>query len=45
MDLTDRQAKCPNCSAMVPSSAGLAFFEYRPECECDLFYCGCRGWE
>ena len=38
-----RQAKCPHCSVMRPSSAELLGFEYRPDAEYDLFYCGCRG--
>ena len=29
----------------VPSSFDLAFFEYKPNCEQDIFYCGCHGWD
>ena len=29
----------------VDSSPNLAFFEYRPERQEDIYYCGCRGWD
>jgi hypothetical protein len=45
-DLTDRMAKCAECNAPpVPSSPSLAFFEYRPEKQFDLYYDGCHGWD
>jgi hypothetical protein len=47
-DLTGRLARCDyyiSCSKELPSSLGLAFFEYRPNDTYDRFYCGCRGWE
>lgn len=44
-DLSGRQAKCPHCSSVVPSSFKLAFFEYRPNAEFDSYYSGCRGWD
>ncbi len=46
--LENRVAKCCyNCEATQPSSnyANLPFFEYRPEHDYDLFYCGCFGWD
>jgi hypothetical protein len=43
-DLTGRMAKCRSCDYMKESKFSLAFFEYRPDREYDLFYCGCRGW-
>lgn len=33
------------CKNRVPSSFSLAFFEYRPNEETDLYYCGCWGWD
>lgn len=45
-DLTGRKASCGlNCKKIVDSSFDLAFFEYRPDKETDLYYCGCRGWD
>jgi hypothetical protein len=44
-DLTDRHAKCSICGQVKHSIENLAFFEYRPNEEFDLFYCGCRGWD
>ena len=44
-DLTGRMAKCTYCSATVPSSPKLPFFEYCPQIERDSYYCGCRGWD
>lgn len=29
----------------VPSRWELPFFEYRPDKEYDLYYCGCYGWD
>lgn len=26
------------------SNWNLPFFEYRPKCDTDTYYCGCRGW-
>jgi hypothetical protein len=43
-DLTGRHAKCATCGQVKHSIENLAFFEYRPDQEFDLFYCGCRGW-
>jgi hypothetical protein len=44
--LKGRMAKCDECDApMVPSSLDLAFFEYRPDKEYDIYYNGCYGWD
>jgi hypothetical protein len=44
-DLTNRMARCSTCGVRrVPSSAGLAFFEFRPTMDTDRYYCGCMGW-
>lgn len=44
-----RKALCPDCKKTSPSwvtggDRQLPFFEYRPDKQYDLFYCGCRGW-
>jgi len=44
-DLSGRQARCAMCGKVAPSDSGLAFFEYRPDEELDLYYCGCGGWD
>lgn len=44
-DLTGRKAKCASCGKTKDSSINLPFFEYRPNCEFDDFYDGCRGWD
>jgi hypothetical protein len=45
-DLTGRMAKCTYCKTTQPSDPEKRpFFEYRPNCEFDNYYCGCRGWE
>lgn len=44
-DLSGRQAKCPYCNNIKPSSTDLAFFEHRPTKEYDSYYDGCRGWD
>lgn len=36
---------CRTCGGERDSEWGLAFFEYRPHAEFDLFYCGCWGWD
>lgn len=41
----DRVAKCADCKTVVGSKTTLPFFEYRPMCDTDRYYCGCRGWE
>jgi hypothetical protein len=33
------------CQCERPSSTELAFFEYKPECKFDNFYCGCHSWD
>ena len=43
--LRDRKARCVYCKKEAASDPGLPFFEYRPDDEADLFYCGCFGWE
>jgi len=44
-DLTGRMAHCSyGKHAIRPSSTDLAFFEHRPDCEYDVYYCGCFGW-
>ena len=43
--LQGRKAKCRYCSNIVDSNWDLAFFEYRPEDDCDIHYNGCRGWD
>jgi len=44
-DLTGRKARCPDCKRTTDSSLDLAFFEYRPDYDTDMYYCGCRGWD
>ena len=44
-DLTGRKARCTQCGRVTNSNEKLPFFEYRPNCEYDSFYCGCRGWD
>lgn len=43
-DLTGRKARCSQCGCIVASKESLPFFEYRPNAEYDIFYCGCGGW-
>lgn len=44
--LENRVAKCIyGCGSKRNSSWELPFFEYKPECEYDYFYCGCGGWD
>lgn len=44
--LEGRKAKCMSCNNKTDSNWGLAFFEYRPKCEYDKYYCGeCYGWD
>lgn len=33
------------CRCERPSSIDLPFFEWKPDEEFDLFYCGCHGWD
>lgn len=33
------------CKCEKDSSPNLAFFEYLPNKEFDMFYCGCFGWD
>jgi hypothetical protein len=40
-----RMSKCASCGKLTPTNSNLAFLEYRPTKECDLHYCGCRGWD
>ena len=42
-NLEGREARC-DCGAVKPSNVGLPFFAYRPNLDCDRYYCGCRGW-
>jgi len=37
----------PNSTCLVeePSDTNLPFFEYKPDKEYDVFYCGCHGWD
>jgi len=44
-DLSGRRAKCVYCERKVQSSTDLPFFEYRPNEEFDIYYCGCYGWD
>lgn len=43
--LDGRRAKCLSCSNETESAGNLAFFEYRPDADYDLFYDGCYGWD
>ena len=43
--LRGRMAFCADCGKEVRSSEEIAFFQYRPEREMDLFDCGCRGYD
>lgn len=45
--LEGRIAKCIyGCGSKKASSWDLPFFEYRPDCEYDEYYCGsCYGWD
>lgn len=47
-NLEGRKAKCAYlqpCKSEENSSFTLAFFEYKPNQEYDLYYCGCHGWD
>lgn len=44
IDLSGRQAKC-SCGQLRDSNIDLAFFEYRPERNTDIYYCGHAGWD
>ena len=44
-DLTGRKARCGYCGKLTDSKTSLPFFEYRPNCKYDGYYCGCRGWD
>ena len=43
--LEGREAKCPDCGRYDSSRPNLPFFEYSPDKEYDLYYCGCYGWD
>lgn len=43
--LEGRKAMCSMCSKKTDSRLDLPFFEYRPDKEIDLYYCGCLGWD
>mgnify|MGYP001624990801 CR=1 len=43
--LDGRKARCPYCGRITDSKWTLPFFEYRPDKECDEYYCGCGGWD
>ena len=43
--LEGRIAKCSYCKNERPSSYLLPFFKYRPDKDCDEYYCGCFGWD
>lgn len=43
--LEGRKAKCCYGDKVVNSNWNLPFFEYRPNCEFDSYYCGCFGWD
>lgn len=48
--LTGRMAICTDhkygkANEPVNSRWDLPFFEYRPNCEYDSYYCGCYGWD
>lgn len=47
--LEDRMAVCNQHKngkpTPIPSRWDLPFFEYRPECDTDTYYCGCWGWD
>lgn len=40
--LIGRKACCQDCNLVTESSIDLAFFEYRPGEQKDLFFCGCN---
>ena len=40
-DLTLRVAQCVSCNTKTRSNLHLNMFEYRPDQETDLYYCGC----
>lgn len=42
--LEGRTAKCSYCDREVPSDYNLPFFEHKPNCKHDSYYCGCMGW-
>ena len=44
-DLTGRKARCGYCGKLTDSKISLPFFEYRPNCKYDSYYCGCWGWD
>ena len=45
-DLTGRKAKCKYGNhGLAESSFDLPFFEYCGNCEFDMYYCGCYGWD
>jgi hypothetical protein len=43
--LEGRKAKCLDCQKTVDSRWDLPYFQYRPECEYDIYYNGCYGWD
>jgi hypothetical protein len=43
--LDERRSACVYCGREDRSDWTLAFFEYRPDCERDAHYDGCRGWD
>ena len=47
VNLDGRKAVCIyGCDKTIAAShIGLPFFEYKPDRPCDLYYCGCRGYE
>lgn len=44
-NLVGRKAKCSLCGKIADSSTELAFFEYLPKKEYDIYYDGCLGWD
>lgn len=42
--LEGREATC-YCGRTVKSDWNLPFFEYRPDCVTDHYYCGCDGFD
>ena len=43
--LEGRKAVCSACGKKTDSRLELPFFEYRPDKETDMYYCGCFGWD